>query len=71
MILFGLDIFIIQPNFVLKNIALTFYGHIFRQVSKLLNIIEVFVINNYKFLKFHLQLICWFRLEIELDFFFI
>lgn len=47
--LFGFDVFIIQPNFVARDIASKLYNLIMNLLLKLLSIVEVFLIYNYQF----------------------
>ena len=49
--IFNLDIPNIKPNFVTKTIILKVYGFIIDLFLKLLNIVDIFIINKYKLLK--------------------
>ena len=47
LILFGFDIFIIQPNFITGNIASRLGAFVVTLFLKFLNTIEVFLVNSY------------------------
>ena len=48
LVMFGLDVFAIQPNFLAKGIASRFDSFIVNLFLKLLGIIKVFLANNYQ-----------------------
>ena len=51
LILFGFDVFAIQPNFVFRSIASRLCIFIMSLLLKLLGVVEVFTANQHKFLK--------------------
>lgn len=46
-ILFDLDIFAVEPNFIVRSIASGFYDLVVSLFLKLLSIVEVFPIHNH------------------------
>ncbi len=52
-ILFSLDVFTIQPNFITGSIAFKLYSLVISSFLKLLNIVEVFLIYNDEFLELY------------------
>lgn len=52
LILFDFNIFVMQPNFIIKNIAFWFYIYIMCLFLKILNILEIFPNFFYWFIKF-------------------
>ncbi len=52
-ILFGFNVFAIQPNFITKNIALGLHNFVIGLFLKLLSMVEVISIYNHLFLEFY------------------
>ena len=48
----GLDIFVVQPNFLVGRIALGFDSFIVSSFLKFLGIVEIFLANNYQLSEF-------------------
>ena len=49
--MFGFDVFAIQANFVIRNIAFKLYAFIIALFLKLLGVMKTFTANLYEFLK--------------------